>query len=567
MSAHVFVPDPAWSIARGAPLADEPGLGALTLPGFLREVCERYAQNECLAEPLASGAVVRWTYADLWTRARDVARALIAGGLAKGERVGVLMTNRAEFLSAMFGVSLAGGVAAPMSTFSTPSELKHLLASSGCSTLLYEQHVLRKDFTAALREIAPSIADSSPGALRIDALPYLMRVAVLDGDAAGAVESWADFLQTGTNIDDALIGARIAATSPADAGVIFFSSGSTSKPKGILSAHRGVTIQMWRMRTQQALSGGVRSWTANGFFWSGNFSMVVGATMAAGGSLILQRTFAPEAALELMQVERVQFPFAWPHQWAQLEAAQNWANVNLSALEFVGQDCPLARHPTVKTKWLEPKHAYGSTETFTLSTGYAANTPADEARDSHGKPLPGNSVKIIDPLTGALMPLGQRGEVAIKGPTLMLGYLGTPLDETLDEDGYFRTGDGGYLDADGRLFWEGRLNDIIKTGGANVSPAEVDSVVREHPGVKISQTVGVPHETLGEIVVSCVVARDGAVLDEEHVRAFTREQLASYKTPRRVLFFSEQDLQLTGTAKIKTSALRALAASRLNRES
>jgi fatty-acyl-CoA synthase len=147
----------------------------------------------------------------------------------------------------------------------------------------------------------------------------------------------------------------------------------------------------------------------------------------------------------------------------------------------------------------------------------------------------------------------------------MLGYLGTPLDETLDAEGFFRTGDGGYLDDVGRLYWEGRLTDIIKTGGANVSPLEVDEALAGFPGVKVAQTVGVPHETLGEVVVACIVPHEGAGLQAEAVRAFLRERLASYKVPRHVLFFREDEIALTGNAKIKSSDLRQLAAERLKK--
>ena len=157
----------------------------------------------------------------------------------------------------------------------------------------------------------------------------------------------------------------------------------------------------------------------------------------------------------------------------------------------------------------------------------------------------------------------QRGEIAVKGPTLMLGYVGVPIDETLDAEGFFHTGDGGHVDERGSLYWEGRLSDIIKTGGANVSPLEVDAVLRTYPGVKIAQTVGVPHETLGEIVVACAVPHDGAALDEAAIRNFLRERLASYKVPRRVLLFREEELSLTGSAKVKSGALRDLAAKRL----
>jgi acyl-CoA synthetase (AMP-forming)/AMP-acid ligase II len=216
----------------------------------------------------------------------------------------------------------------------------------------------------------------------------------------------------------------------------------------------------------------------------------------------------------------------------------------------------------VRASWHEPL-AFGTTETLTINTAFESSAPAEVSAGSHGEPLPGNTLKIVDPTTGAVVPRGSRGEIAIKGPTLMLGYVGIPLDETLDADGFFHTGDGGYLDAAGRLYWEGRLTDVIKTGGANVSPREVDGVLAACPGVKLSQTVGVPHETLGEMVVSCIVPHDGAAIDETAVRDFARGRLASYKIPRRVLFFRDHELAMTGNDKVKAGAVRELAVARL----
>jgi fatty-acyl-CoA synthase len=217
----------------------------------------------------------------------------------------------------------------------------------------------------------------------------------------------------------------------------------------------------------------------------------------------------------------------------------------------------------VNVDWLEPGQAYGNTATFTLFSVFAAGTPPEVALKSHGQPTAGSTIKVVDPLSGAVVPVGERGEIAVKGPTLMLGYLGIPLDETLDDDGFLRTSDGGYVDAEGRLFWEGRLNDIIKTGGANVSPLEIDEVIRDCPGVKLTQTVGVPDELLGEMVVACIVPQAGATLDEAGIKAWAKQKLASYKVPRRVLFFAEEDLKTTGSAKIKTADLRKLAGDRL----
>ena len=169
----------------------------------------------------------------------------------------------------------------------------------------------------------------------------------------------------------------------------------------------------------------------------------------------------------------------------------------------------------------------------------------------------------MDPQTGAILPRGERGEICIKGPTLMLGYIGKTVEEAFDEQGYYCTGDGGYVDACGRLYWEGRLNDIIKTGGANVSPEEVDVAIASCPGVKRTQTVGVPHDTLGEIVVACIVALDGVQLREEDVIAHLKPRLASFKIPRRVFFFPEAEFAMTGNEKVKTGALRELVARRL----
>lgn len=560
---HRYIADPSVSISRGIPLSDEKGLGALTLGGFLHDVTGRYAGREALVHRHEDGTVERWSYAELWSQSMAVARSLIASGLGKGERVGVLMTNRPEFLAAVFGTALAGGVAAPISTFSTPAELAYLLDLSSVSVLLFERSVLKKDFLEILSDLVPGITSSSSGPLAPDTLPYLRSLAMVGHGAAGQVQSWRAFLDAGADVAAAWITERRERTSPADPGVLFFSSGSTAKPKGILSAHRSVTLQMWRMGPQQALTDGVRSWTANGFFWSGNFAMIVGGTLASGGAIVLQRTFQPAEALDMMESEKVEFLFAWPHQWEQLLEAPNWASCDLSSLVFMDPSSPIASHPTVDVSWIEPRHCYGNTETFTLSTAYPARTTREEAADSHGLPLPGNIIKIVEPQTGRTVPLGERGELAVKGPTLMLGYLGVPLSDTLDDEGFFRTGDAGWLDEAGRLHWEGRLNDIIKTGGANVSPLEIDDVIRKFPEVKVVQTVGVPHETLGELVVSCIVLHDGTRLDEQAVRSHVSETLASYKVPRRVIFFEEDALTLTGSAKVKTAELRNLAAAKL----
>lgn len=555
------------SIARGIPLAEEADIGALTLAGYIREICGRWPANEVAVLHLdgpQGERVIRWTYADLWDRTLATAKSLVAGGIGKGTRVGVICSNRPEYLSSVFGVALAGGVPTPISTFFTPTELDEVLRLSGVSVLLMERRLLKKDYAEMLAGLEPGIADGQPGAIVSERYPFLRQAAIVDGDEGlGAIEGWSAFAARGQDVSEAQVLARADQVVPSDPGIVLFSSGSTGKVKGIVSANRAACLQLWRWPKWYDLHEPARVWGANGFFWSGNFGQCIGGALSRGGCLVLQRWFDAAEALELMEKEKATMPIAWPHQWAQLEAAPNYAAVDLSSLKYVDVHTPLARHPTVHSTWRQPDAAYGNTETFTLISVFPSGTAEEVQGKSHGVPTAGSIIKIVDPLSGVTMPLGERGEIAVKGPTLMLGYLGVPLDQSVDEEGFLRTSDGGYIDERGRLFWEGRLNDIIKTGGANVSPLEIDEVIRACPGVKVSQTVGVPDDLLGELVVACIVPHEGAVLSEDEIKAFAKEKLASYKVPRKVLFVAEEDLKTTGSAKIKTADLRKLAADRL----
>jgi acyl-CoA synthetase (AMP-forming)/AMP-acid ligase II len=325
-------------------------------------------------------------------------------------------------------------------------------------------------------------------------------------------------------------------------------------------------LQSWRFARHLCLDPSVRVWSAFPFFWTAGFCMIMGATLAAGGCLVLQEVFDAGEALSLLEAERVTSPHAWPHQLAALESHPDWPRTDLSSLRHVIAFTSLGRHPTVHVEdvW-SPRAAYGLTETFTIISSLPADTPAERRDGNEGAILPGNVVRIVDRESGDIQPQGMPGEIRVKGPTLMKGYLKVAPEEVFDSDGFFATGDAGYVDDDGMLHWVGRTNDLIKTGGANVSPVEIENELIRHPDLKSAFAVGVADETFGEIVVVCAVAHPDRGIDEDAVRAFLRGRLASYKIPRRVLFFEEDDLVLTGNAKVKSDELRRLAADRLGR--
>ena len=363
---------------------------------------------------------------------------------------------------------------------------------------------------------------------------------------------------------DELLEAAVWATSPSDDAVVIYTSGTTARPKGVLHAHRPPALQSWRFARLFGLDPDVRVWSAFPFFWTAGFAMVVGATVAAGGCLVLQEHFDPGEALRLLESERVTTPYAWPHQTAQLEDHPDWSGRDLSSLRHVDAFGPFGRHPGVAVDdvW-SSRAAYGLTETFTVVSSLAADAPQAAREASQGPILPGNAVRILDPDTGEPQPVDAPGEIAVKGPTLMRGYLKAAPEDCFDEDGYFHSGDAGFVDGEGNLHWTGRTSDLIKTGGANVSPVEIEEALLRHPALKVAMAVGVPHPTLGQEVVVCAVAHDGVDVGEDDVRHFLRGRLASYKIPRRVLFVAEEELSLTANAKVRAEALRALAAARL----
>lgn len=544
----------------GPPLSEESGLGPLTLPGFLQEIATRHGEREALCWHAGDGEVVRWSYADFHAESERVARALLALGVGRGSRVGVLISNRPEWLAAVFGATMAGAVAVAMNTFSTQAELEYQLRHAEVQLLITESGVASRDFISDLVALCPPLADTAPGEMLYEPLPFLRRVVCIDVDTPHrGIEQWQAFLAHGDRIAPGLVAATAAASSPVDDALIFFSSGSTALPKAIQQTHRAATAQCWRFGHWFETDSSVRTWSANGFFWSGNFAMAFGSALSVGGCLVLQRYFQPDEALALFQAEKVSQIIAWPHQEARLTECPGWADADLSALHYIDRDSVIAAHPTVNTQWKQP-NGYGTTETFTFVVAWPGSRNLD---GSHGEVLPGNTLRIIDPLSGEVLPIGQTGEIIVKGPTLTKGYVKIAPEETFDREGFIHTGDAGHFTAEGHLVWEGRLSDIIKTGGANVSPAEIDAVLTEHPAVQAVFTVGVPHPTLGEIVVSCVIRREGQELDAAGLKSFAKQSLASYKVPREVLFFAEEELPMTGSSKIRRPELRKLAAERL----
>jgi len=502
----------------------------VTLPAFLDRLAARFGSREALIS-----ARRRVTYATLAAESAAIARGLAARGLRMGTRVGLLMPNWPEWIATAFGVWRAGGVLVPLSTLNRPREMAHCLADAGVRVLVGVRGFLRNDYAAALAEIGPG-------------LPALGDVVWLEPPAAGGSVDLGPLVAAGEG--------PAATASDADPAVIFFTSGTTAEPKGVVHVQRALCRAAEDIAEVLGLVPEDRTWGYLPFFFAGGLVAVALATLARGGTVVLQDVFDAGETLRLLETERCTVFFAWPHQAEALIAHPRFRDARLYLRKGVGAN----------TKWAPalypPDHhavgTYGMTETGPLCTAWPWDAPLALRAGSHGPPVGGKEVRIVDPASGTPLAAGREGEICVRGPTLFAHYDHRAPAECFDTDGFFHTGDLGRLDERGALHFLGRLKDVIKTAGVNVAAAEVEAVLLAHPAVGVAHVVGVPDPARGENVVAFVVAK-GAVAGDE-LLAHCRAQLASYKIPRHLWLRREDELPERASGKVDKAALRAEAA-------
>jgi fatty-acyl-CoA synthase len=519
----------------------------LTLADFVLEVAAATPDRQALVfdDPLRGGATVSMTYAELAEASLAVAAELVRRGTGQGTRVGLLLGNRPEFVTGLFGIALAGGVAVALSTFSTPAELADLVARSCVDGVLTQSRLKDRPLGA---EVAALVGDERLGFLRWSA----------EVDAPG-------FAPAPTPAERAVLAERRSHVEPGEPGLILFSSGTTSAPKGMVHVHRAPTAQFWLLADVFRRRGDSRVWAPLPLFWTAGLTTALGPTLAGGGCVVLQETFEAGEALRLLARERVTEPYTLPHQAAALVEHPDWEATDLSSLREVYGKSVFTRHPRVEgdPTWTMPI-GFGMSETCAIVLTHRWSNTRAEMQASTGRLMPGVRLRVLDPDTRRPLGVDEDGELALAGPTVLDHYLGMTREETLVADGFLPTGDVGYVDAGGEVHWTGRRTEVIKTAGANVSPAELEFALRAHRGLKRTKVVGLPDDRLGEVVVLCAEPAEGAAPTAEELVGFLAERVASYKLPRHVVFFGPGEMPTTASdTKLRDDELIAMVAERL----
>jgi len=529
-----------------------------TLAALLDEAAARWGEREALVH---DGRRVR--FADLAAGVDAVARGLVALGIAPGDKVTLWMPNRAEWIVALFALSKIGAVAVPVNTRFRAVDLDYVVRQSDSRALLTVDRSGPVDFLALAREVIPEIAGGSPEALRAQAFPELRRVVVLGEEGAPGTTSWDAMLHAGEAVPAAEVARRHAATDPDDVTLMLYTSGTTGFPKGVMHGH---VVQ--RNVVDIANRLGYRSDDVVLMNWP--LFHVVGLYLGplmgvvAGTRTVLTTTFDAAESLALIERERVTRVWGFDTQLRELTRHPERERTDLSSLrtglgavgmpssEAAARDAQHLLCPTVS--------GWGMTEAGAgVTMGFPEDPPEDRWLTS-GHPLPGIELKVIDPRTGATLAHGEPGELCVRGYSVTRGYYGKP-EETraaIDADGWLHTGDVATLRADGAMRFLGRYKDLLKVGGENVDPAEVEGLLLAHPSVAQVQVVGVPHERLSEVVCACVVTVPGQTVGNDDLAALCRGRIASFKIPRHTLALDA--FPMTPSGKVQKFRLREIAA-------
>jgi acyl-CoA synthetase (AMP-forming)/AMP-acid ligase II len=531
-----------------------------TIPVLIDSLAQRFGPNELVVTERR-----RLTYAQAASESAQLARALLSAGVGKGTRLGLLMPNGPDWAIGWLAASRIGALLVPISTFYQARELGWVLRHADVRVLLTCDRALRHDYLARLEQVAPELERAGPGPLYLRSLPHLRAVYVW-GEGRRAWARPAAELVPAEGIDDAFLRAVQDCVTPADLAVIVYSSGSTAEPKGAVHTQGTLVRHSYNLDQYRDFVASDRVYSPMPLFWVGGLVTSLLAVMHRGACLLCEDGFDPDRTLAFLEHERATMIGGWPAQVKAMAEHPRLAEFDFSSVR-AGNLYEVMPPEAKPADPLLRCNSLGMTETCGPHTwGDMKVDLPERLRGSFGTEVPGTQHKIVDPQSGAALGPGERGEICVRGYSLMQGLYKREREQVFDADGYYHTGDSGYLNAEGHLFFEGRMGEMIKTAGANVAPREVELVLESYEDVRLAAVVGIPDPVRGQLVAAAVVPEDGCKLEPEALRERLRSELSSFKVPRHIFVASIGEMPLTDTGKVHKKQLTERLAQRLRQQ-
>lgn len=502
--------------------------------------------------PFVVGPSFRLTFGEADEQSLSLAGQLLAAGIGKGTRVGLLYPNNAEWAVAWLALARIGALSIPLSTFATGPELARMLRHTDVQTLLMGATFADASMIERVEAGIPELVRSGPG-LALLRVPYLRRAHV----DAETPPSWSSDLPSALPRD--LVEAVESEVTPADALAVINTSGATAAPKAVVHTHGSLVRHAALLAMRRGLTPDDRIYSPMPFFWVGGLTMVLLSALVSGAGAVVQERFEPGEALDLVERERVTQISCWPNAARQMVEHPTFGDRDLSSVRggTLVEALPAEYRPPSPDRAPMP---LGMTETGGPHTGPddAYAVLPESLRGTLGRSLPGMEHLIVDPDSGIELPPGEEGLLLLRGLFLMEGFYKRERHETFTSEGWYNTGDLGWFGSDGHLRFTGRKTSMIKTAGSNVSPAEVEAALIQMPEVQTAIVFGIPAGERGEDVAAVVVPEPSAVSVLPDFRAVLREQLSSYKIPRHIKVMTEADVPKLPTGKTDLVTLREL---------
>jgi len=529
-----------------------------TLGDFFDAMAERQGPHEAL---VVRHQDVRLSYAELKREVDRLASSLLHCGLRKGDRVGIWAHNSVEWVLMQLATAKVGIILVNINPAYRVAEVEYALNKVGCKALVTMPSFKTSDYLAMLRELAPELAHSTPGALRAARVPELRLVVHLGEQHEPGMLRFADWMAQGS-ADDPAVAQAAAALSASDPINIQFTSGTTGFPKGATLTHSNILNNGYFIGEAMKLTAADRLCIPVPLYHC--FGMVLGnlACLTHGATIVYPNdAFDPLATLQTAQDEACTGLHGVPTMFIAMLDHPRFAEFDLSTLRtgiMAGSPCPIeVMKRVVRDMHLsEITIAYGMTETAPVSCQSSTDTPLAKRVSTVGQVQPHLEVKIVDPQTGQTVAPGQTGELCTRGYSVMHGYWGDTdkTREAIDPEGWMHTGDLATMDAEGYVNIVGRIKDMVIRGGENIYPREVEEFLYRHPVVQDVQVVGVPDPKYGEELCAWIIPKPGTAPTEDDIRAFCQGQIAHYKIPRYIRFV--QSFPLTITGKVQKFKIR-----------
>ncbi len=500
------------------------------------------------------------SYRDLEHEASLVARGLLELGLGRGDKVAVLMGNRPEWIITALATAKAGGVLVAVNTWYYAEEIAYVLGHSEASILVMTDRFerIKRDYSALILEICPELGNERRERLSSPKLPELAHVVRTGPASLPGSWSWDELRERGGAIPHAQLSERQAAVAPEDMFYLLYTSGTTARPKGVPLAHRGLIENGFNIGERQHQTANDRLWLGTPLFFSFASANALMTIITHGGCVVLQEVFDPSEALRIIEQEQCTVYYGMPNMTSALREQASGESRDVSSLRTgatIGASADIQNAIDFGVR--EICNVYGLTETYGNCAVADAHDPLELRLTTQGMPLPNTEIKIVDLATGARLPAGEKGEICARG-YITDGYYKDPelTRSVLDGEGFFHTGDLGCLTEDGRLQYQSRLKDMIKTGGINVAPLEVEEFLLRHPKVKEAHVVGVPDQARGEVGAACLLLHPGTTSTIEEIKQFCKGCIANYKIPQYVLFMESSEYPRTASGKVPKRELK-----------